>query len=55
MCYVEGETGSCNGTYVTCDVDGTEEVSIKVQDTVDMKKEVSIKDDVIPYKGRRQY
>jgi plasmid maintenance system antidote protein VapI len=40
---VEGETGSCNETCVTCDVDGTEEVSIKFEDTIDIKEEVSMK------------
>jgi hypothetical protein len=42
MGFVEGETGSCSETRVTCDVDGTEEVSIKVEDTIDIKEEVSI-------------
>jgi len=40
---VEGETGSCSETCVMCDVDGAEEVSIKVEDTIDIKEEVSIK------------
>jgi hypothetical protein len=40
---VEGDTGSYNETCVTCDVDGTEEVSIKFEDTIDIKEEVSIK------------
>jgi hypothetical protein len=40
---VEGETGSCCGTCVTCDVDGTEEVSIEFENTIDIKEEVSIK------------
>jgi len=43
MCCVEGETGSCNETCLTCDVDRTEEVSIKFEDTIDVKEEVSIK------------
>jgi hypothetical protein len=34
--FVEGET------CVTCDVDGTEEVSIQVEDTIDIKEEVSV-------------
>ena len=42
MCCVEGETGPCNETVVTCDVDGTEE-NIKVEEAVDIKEEVSIK------------
>jgi hypothetical protein len=30
--FVEGETGSCSATCVTCDVDGNDKVSIKVED-----------------------
>ena len=40
---VEGETGSCSETCVTCDGDGSEEVSIEFEDTIDIKDEVSIK------------
>jgi len=40
MCCVEGETGPCSETVVTCDVDGTEEVSINVEETIDMKDEI---------------
>jgi hypothetical protein len=40
--FVEGETGSCSQTGVTCDGDGTEEVSIEGEDTIDIKEEVSI-------------
>jgi hypothetical protein len=43
MGFVEGETGSCNDTGVGYDVDGTEEVSIKVEEALDIKEEVSIK------------
>jgi len=43
MGFVEIETGSCTETCVTCDVDGTEEVSIKVEESIDIKEEVSIK------------
>ena len=43
MGFVEGETGSCSQTPVTCDVDGTGDVSIKVEDAVYIKDEVSIK------------
>ena len=42
-CCVEGETGSCIETCVTCDVDGAEEFSIKVEEAIDIKEEVSIK------------
>jgi hypothetical protein len=43
MCFVERETRSCNEACVKHDVDGTEEVIIKVEDAVDIKEEVSIK------------
>jgi hypothetical protein len=43
MCFVEGETCSCNETGVECDVDGTEEVSTKFEEALDIKEEVSIK------------
>jgi hypothetical protein len=42
MGFVEGETGSCNETCVTCDGDGTEEVSIKVEESIGMKVGSSI-------------
>ena len=38
--FVEDETGSCNEMCVTCDVDGTEEVSIKVEEAIDIKNEL---------------
>jgi hypothetical protein len=43
MGFIDAEPGSCSETCVECDVDGTEEVSIKVEDTIDVKEEVSIK------------
>ena len=43
MGFVEGGTGSWNETGVECDVDGTEEVSTKVEEASDIKEEVSIK------------
>jgi len=39
-CCLEGETGSCSQTVVTCGVDGTEEVSIKVEEAIDIKDEI---------------
>ena len=42
MGFVEGETGSCNETGVRCDVDGIEEVNIKVEETLDIEEEVSV-------------
>jgi hypothetical protein len=41
--FVEVETGSCSEAGVKCDVAGTEEVSIKVEEALDIKEEVSIK------------
>jgi len=43
MCFVEGETGSSSEACATCDVDGTEEVGIRVEDAIDIKEEVSFK------------
>jgi len=40
MGFVEGGTGSCTETCVTFDVDGTEEVSIKVEEAIDIKNEI---------------
>ena len=37
MGFVEGETDSCSETF---DVDGTVEVSIKVEETMDIKDEI---------------
>ena len=37
MDFVEGETGFCSET---CDVDGLKEVSIKVQEAIDIKDEI---------------
>jgi hypothetical protein len=37
---VEGETSSCSTTCVTCDVDGTEGVSIKVEEAIDIEDEI---------------
>ena len=38
--FVEGETGSCSETGVMCDVDGTEELSINVEEAIDIKNEM---------------
>ena len=43
MGFVEGEISSNSEACVTCDFDGTEEVSIKVEDAIDIKEEVSFK------------
>ena len=40
-CFVEGETGCCSETCVMCDVDGTEEVSIKNEEVIDIKDEIT--------------
>jgi hypothetical protein len=51
MDIVDGQTGNCSGTGVTYDDDGTEEVSITVEDTIDIKEEFSIQvDDTIDIK-----
>ena len=39
MGFVEGETSSNSEPYVTCDVDGTEEVSINFEGAIDIKEE----------------
>ena len=39
---MEGETGNCSGTGVTCDDDGTEKVSVKFEDAIDIKEECDI-------------
>ena len=40
MGFVEDETGCCIEKCETSDVDGTEEVSIKVEEAVDIKNEI---------------
>ena len=40
MCFVEGGTSSCSETCVECDVGGTEEVSINVEEAIVIKTEV---------------
>ena len=40
MGFVDGETGSCIDTCVTCDDDGTEEVSIKIEEAIAIKAEI---------------
>ena len=37
---VEGETGSCSETCVMCDADGTEEVGIIVEETIETRSEI---------------
>jgi hypothetical protein len=37
MDVVEGETGSYSERGVECDVDGTEEYSVKVEESIDIK------------------
>jgi len=43
MDVVEGETGNCSGAGVTCGGDGAVDVTIKVEDAIDIKAEVCIK------------
>ncbi len=40
MCFVESGTGSCSETCVTCDVGGTEEVSINAEEAIVIKDEI---------------
>jgi len=40
MGFVEGGTGSCVETCVECDVDGTDEVRIEVEEAVDINDEI---------------
>ena len=40
VCCVEGETGSCSETCVTYDFDASDDVSIKVEEVLDIKEEV---------------
>jgi len=40
LCFVEGAAGPFSDTCVTCGVDGTEEVSIKVEEASDIKLEI---------------
>jgi hypothetical protein len=58
-CFAEGEPGSCRETYVKCDVDGSEEVSVKIEETIDIKAEIAefeieeaidIKDEIAEFK-----
>ena len=38
---MEGETGSCRETCVMCGVDGSEESSIKTEEVIDIKDEIT--------------
>jgi hypothetical protein len=40
---VEGGTGSCSATCVTCDGDGTEEVGVKVGEAIDTGGEIAVR------------
>ena len=51
---VEGETGSCIETCVMCDVDGTEEVSIKREEAIDIKEEIPEAISFPPIKTERE-
>ena len=52
--FVEGETGSYSETCVKCDVDGTEEVTIKVEEAVDIKDEIPEAISFPPIKTERE-
>ena len=38
--FVDGGTGSCSQASVTCDIDGTEDFNIKVEEVIDIKDEM---------------
>ena len=53
--FVEGETGSCNEADVECDVGGIEKISIEGEKALHIKEEVSIKvEDAIDIKDKTQ-
>jgi hypothetical protein len=52
--FVEGETGYSSETCARCGVDGTEEFSIKVEDPIDIKEEVSTKFEAVYIKDEIQ-
>jgi hypothetical protein len=54
MDFVEGETGSCSETCVTFDVDGTEKVSIKVEEAIGIKDEIPEPTSFIPIKTEHE-
>jgi hypothetical protein len=54
MSFVEGETGSCTETGVECDDDRNEEVSIKVEEAVDIEDEIPEPISFSPIKAEQQ-
>jgi len=54
MGFVEGETGACTETCVMCDVDGTDEVSFKVEEAIDIKDEIPETIPFAPIKTKRE-
>jgi hypothetical protein len=54
MGFVEGETGSYIETCLTCDVDGTDEVSIKIEEAVEVKDEIPEPISLPPIKTEHQ-
>jgi len=54
MCFVEGATGACSEAGVKCDVDVTEEVSIKYEEATDIKDEVPEAITFSPIKTERE-
>jgi len=52
--FVEGGSGSCVETCVECDVDGTEEVSIKVEESINIKNEIPEAVIVPPIKNEKE-
>jgi hypothetical protein len=54
MCLVEGETGSYSETCVECGIDGTEEVSFKVEEGIDLKDEIPEAIMFLPFKTEQE-
>jgi hypothetical protein len=54
MGFVEDETGSCSETGIKCDDDGTEEVSIKVEEVLDIKDEFTEDVTFLPIKTEQE-
>ena len=52
--FVECGTGSYSETCVTCDVDGTEEVSIKVEEDIEIKDEMAEAETFPPIKTENE-
>ena len=52
--FVQCGTGSCSETCVNCDVDGTEEVNIKIEEDIDIKNEMPETIKLLPIKTENE-